>query len=293
MSIIKASNIRCDDKLAYVESASEHFTDIKLIAKGGFGVIYGGVHKLDGNRYAIKHMRSKVTSKLFQMQIAEVRMLSCIYHPNIVRYHNSWIDEKHGQMNVFMQMEFINHSLESYLVERYDSNSHVGGRALEIAFGLVEAVYFLHVHMNPALIHGDITPSNIMLQYAHERYIAKLCDFGLASFTSSAVEFSCSSSQYGSITYQAPEYHTMKTTSVDVYSIGVVLFQLFCTFSSAMERCIRIRDFKELKTKTNTLLDQTILESHVLRPTIDELRNYMTLHAIMLQDQTEKSYGAI
>lgn len=305
MSIVKANNIRCSNKLAYVASASDHFTDIQLIAKGGFGVIYGGVHKLDGNRYAIKHMRSKATSSLFQMQVAEIRMLSRIYHPNIVRYHNSWVDERHGTMNLFMQMEFITQTLESYLVERYDRNrdghidehidGQIDGHALDIAFGLVEAVHFLHVHMKPALIHGDITPSNVMLQYAQERCIAKLCDFGLASVASSAVEFSGASSQHGTITYQAPEYHATKTPSVDVYSVGIVLFQLFCTFSSAMERYARIRAFKALQSTTSTLLDQTILEDHTQRPTIGELRQYMTQHAVRMHDTTQQSqsYWAI
>lgn len=154
------------------------FTDVHLITKGGFGVLYSGIHKLDGNRYA-KHMRSKCNTKMFHMQIAEVRMLSCTYHPNIVRYHNSWLDERNGRMNIFMQMEFINHTLESYLEARYDNR--MGKHALDIAVGLVDAVYFLHVHMQPALIHGDITPCNIMLQYAHDTCTAKLCDFGLAS----------------------------------------------------------------------------------------------------------------
>jgi serine/threonine protein kinase len=286
MSIVKSNHARADDKLAYIESVAEQFTDIKLIAKGGFGVIYGGIHKLDGNLYAIKHMRSKVISKLFQMQVAEVRMLSRIYHPNIVRYHNSWVDEKNGKMNLFLQMEFINHTLESYLVARYDG--HVGQYALDIASGLVDAVYFLHVHMQPILIHGDITPTNIMLQYSREHCVAKLCDFGLASLVpeSATLTFSDGSSQHGTITYQAPEYHTLKTTSVDVYSIGIVLFQIFSTFSSAMERCTRIRDFKECKTKTNTLLDQTMHVNCALRPSIDELRQYLTQHTSILQNAT-------
>lgn len=289
MSIVRKSNVRCDDKVTYIASASSQFTDIELIAKGGFGVIYSGIHKLDGNRYAIKHMRSKVTSKLFHMQIAEVRMLSHIYHPNIVRYHNSWLDEQHGgKMNLFLQMEFIDRTLESYLVARYDDR-HVGQYALEIAFGIVEAVYFLHVHMRPTLIHGDITPSNIMLQYGHEHCTAKLCDFGLASWASSAsaVEYGDpgdDASQHGTITYQAPEYHATKTTSVDIYSLGIVLFQLFCTFSSAMERSTRIRNFKALATKTHTILDQTMNPDYALRPTIDELKQYMTLHESALQD---------
>ena len=284
MSIIQANCRRGKDdvQLAYVESVSHQFTDVQLVAKGGFGVMYSGTHKLDGHRYAIKHMRAKVTSKLFQMQIAEVRMLSSIYHPNIVRYHNSWMDEQYGKINIFLQMEFIHQTLESYLTARYDG--HGGNYALDIAFGLVEAVYFLHVHMCPTLIHGDITPNNIMLQYTSEHCIAKLCDFGLASVASQAVEYSSGSVQHGTLTYRAPEYHTHKTTSVDIYSLGIVLFQLFCSYSSAMERCTRIRNFKDRETKTNTILDQTMQVDCELRPKIDELRQYMTLHTGVLQE---------
>jgi len=275
------SIVRYDDPLVHVESLTKHFADVKLVAKGGFGVIYSGIHKLDGNRYAIKHMRAKVTSKLFQRQIAEIRMLSCIYHPNIVRYHNSWVEEQstNKHMNLFMQMELFHHTLESYLAARYDDDGRLGPYTLDIAFGLVEAVHFLHVHMHPTLIHGDITPSNIMLQYVHEHCIAKLCDFGLACAASPAVEFATdASSTYGTITYQAPEYHTAKTTSVDIYSLGIVLFQLFCSFASAMERCDLIRRFKTHKTKTNTLIDDTILTDYTQRPTIDQIRQYMTHH---------------
>ena len=283
MSLVKNNPTRSYDRrteVVQLQSFDSQFTDVHLITKGGFGVMYSGIHKLDGNRYAIKHMRSKCNTRMFQMQIAEVRMLSCTYHPNIVRYHNSWLDERNGRMNIFMQMEFIHHTLESYLEARYDNR--MGKHALDIAVGLVDAVHFLHVHMQPALIHGDITPSNIMLQYAHDTCTAKLCDFGLASRLASTTAIF--EHQFGTITYQAPEYHTVKTTSVDIYSLGIVLFQLFCTFSSAMERCDRIRDFKEMKIKTHTLLDETIHSNHTLRPTIAELKQYMTQHNTILQD---------
>jgi hypothetical protein len=39
-----------------------------------------------------------------------------------------------------------------------------------------------------------------------------------------------------------------------------------------------------MKSKTHTLLDETIHSNHTLRPTIAELKQYMTQHNTILQD---------
>ncbi|CAM9426927.1 unnamed protein product, partial [Discosporangium mesarthrocarpum] len=71
------------------------FTDEKLIARGAFGDVYSTCHRLDGTRYAIKKVEFTgmgIGSPRTQAVMREVQCLAQLDHPNIVRYHTSWLE---------------------------------------------------------------------------------------------------------------------------------------------------------------------------------------------------------
>jgi hypothetical protein len=61
-----------------------------VLGKGGFGEVVSVRNRLDGRIYAIKKIRLK--RKFKAKIIREVKMLSRLYHKNIIRYYQSWIE---------------------------------------------------------------------------------------------------------------------------------------------------------------------------------------------------------
>jgi serine/threonine protein kinase len=94
----------------------------------------------------------------------------------------------------------------------------------------VQGLYSIH---NQGFYHRDIKPGNIFVQDG----LAKIGDLGLS--TDYRVEQSClnaGSSGVGTYLYSAPEVEEGVYQKADIYSLGVVLIELFSNFSTGMER---------------------------------------------------------
>ena len=83
---------------------------ISILGSGDFGSVYKARNKLDGIEYAIKkiyfkknstdsptrviiyriYLRNLMSIKFYVLN--EIKLLSSLYHPNIVNYHNCWIE---------------------------------------------------------------------------------------------------------------------------------------------------------------------------------------------------------
>lgn len=71
------------------------YKDLQIIGKGGFAVVFRGEHRIDHCKYAFKRIQFKSrTSEDYQKIIREIKSLANLDHPNIVRYHGAWIEEK-------------------------------------------------------------------------------------------------------------------------------------------------------------------------------------------------------
>lgn len=79
----------------------QDFDEIGILGRGGFGEVYQVRHKIDNCDYAVKKIpiRSSLMARIatggqavLDEVLAEVRSLSRLQHPNIVRYFSSWIE---------------------------------------------------------------------------------------------------------------------------------------------------------------------------------------------------------
>ncbi|KAI9746573.1 MAG: hypothetical protein M1818_000286 [Claussenomyces sp. TS43310] len=70
----------------------DDFTDVSRLGKGGFGEVVKARQKLDGQFYAIKTIVQNSSASLAEI-LKEVRLLSQLNHPYVVRYYNTWREE--------------------------------------------------------------------------------------------------------------------------------------------------------------------------------------------------------
>jgi eukaryotic translation initiation factor 2-alpha kinase 4 len=70
----------------------QDFVEEGRLGKGGFGEVVKARQKLDGQIYAIKKITQRSQASLTEV-IKEVRLLSRISHPAVVRYYGTWIEE--------------------------------------------------------------------------------------------------------------------------------------------------------------------------------------------------------
>ncbi|PHH90491.1 hypothetical protein CDD83_3524 [Cordyceps sp. RAO-2017] len=75
-----------------VSRYTEDFVEEGRLGKGGFGEVVKARKKLDGQFYAIKKITQRSQASLTEI-LKEVRLLSQLSHPAVVRYYNTWVEE--------------------------------------------------------------------------------------------------------------------------------------------------------------------------------------------------------
>ncbi|ATY61628.1 kinase (Gcn2) [Cordyceps militaris] len=77
---------------AAISRYTEDFVEEGRLGKGGFGEVVKARKKLDGQIYAIKKISQRSHTSLTEI-LKEVRLLSQLSHPAVVRYYNTWVEE--------------------------------------------------------------------------------------------------------------------------------------------------------------------------------------------------------
>ncbi|VDO24477.1 unnamed protein product [Brugia timori] len=164
-----------------------------------------------------------------------------------------------GTAVMFVQMELCSRTLNDYFAERNAEIRPKIDRQLNrnIMKQLMSAVTHLH---SKKIIHRDIKPSNIFLRNESSPIPSVLLgDFGLACLHQSKVVYSAAVTEsetttthslgVGTSVYAAPEQQnsTVYDSAVDIYSAGIVFFELCIPFGTQMERLEAIGELKKGK----------------------------------------------
>ena len=185
---------------------------IGRLGKGGMGEVYRADDLRLGQPVALKFLPESVDRdpvRLTQLH-TEVRMARQVSHPNVCRVYD--VGEYEG--HTFLSMEYVDGEDLSTLLRRIGRFPQ--DRAIELARQICAGLAAAH---DRGVVHRDLKPANIMLD-GNGRI--RITDFGLAGVAGEAI-------RAGTPAYMAPEQlaGAAVTPRSDVYSLGLVLYELF------------------------------------------------------------------
>lgn len=192
------------------------------IASGGMGTVYRAVRE-DGEyeqHVALKVIKpGMATDDILRRFKQERQTLARLNHPNIARILDGGATEEGGP---YLVMEYVDGApLHSYCRD----NNHSLEKRLDIFTDVCEAVHYAHRNL---IVHRDIKPGNILVNRDGQ---VKLLDFGIAKLLDgddASMTTTDASQRLMTPQYASPEQLTGGdiTTVSDVYSLGVVLYEL-------------------------------------------------------------------
>ena len=189
---------------------------VTLLGRGGMGEVCRADDLKLGQAVALKFLPrglERDASRLDRFH-NEVRVARQVSHPNVCRVYD--IGEADGKH--FITMEYVDGEDLSSLLRRIGRLPH--DKAVQIARQLCAGLAAAHER---GVLHRDLKPANIMID---GRGHARITDFGLAGLFD---EFHDDEIRAGTPLYMAPEQRDGKEVTLrsDLYSLGLVLFELF------------------------------------------------------------------
>jgi len=285
-SYIKNRVLSVIDSLGHIETDSEEmpivqlttdYTDVEYLGEGAMGTVFSGHNVIDNNKYAIKKIEI-----MSPKDIKEVQYMSKLYHPNIVRYHTTWIHKS----DLFIQMELCDFTLKEYM-----SKIRTKKHRAEIMYDICKGLEYIH---SKGIIHRDIKPTNILIK----NNTAKIADFSLSTLVDNTpnVKLLCYDDfddnsdimtlNIGTELYSSPEQLNGINYSfpTDIYSLGIIYFEMTIGENNRMKRIDAIMDLRNNKfdwSRYNILKEDIKIIKRLTnvdplkRPTIKELIAYL------------------
>ncbi|KAF3457417.1 hypothetical protein FNV43_RR02075 [Rhamnella rubrinervis] len=263
------------------------FEEGELLGWGGHGSVVSSEYFIDGQKYAIKKVPIDGRA-LYEDARREVQVLALLKHPHI-----AWFESDiHGKMGsdstgpdsatevaaaaaaaseietirgcLYIQQEFCESDLAK-LIDRGVGEEE----GYRIFLEILEGVSFIH---SQGIVHGDLAPKNIFLDKNNR---VKIGDFGIAKFVGQN-----ELSQVGLEFYAAPEIPCHPDPRSDIFSLGIILFELFHKLETDHERYTVLNDLRnsnrtdpQYDGPTTELAVKLVHRNPIERPEINWIRD--------------------
>ena len=301
-NIIESSNINIKDGHLKKNYTINHF-----INSGAFGYVLSvnnikTLYEKSAVKiipfYIDKSNPERILSVRISKKLKEVRLLSKFNHPNIIEYKNSWIElgnitkdilisnlgdirslsyynsfcslsndilessiVNRQLININIEMELMDFSLRKLIINNNNSLLNIS----IIINGIINGLKYLH---NKNIIHGDLKPENILININNKIEIVniKIADFGLV-IQKNSIHKTC---KIGTPIYSPPEViYGIITDKYDIYSFGIILYEMLSFFKTNMERVISLNNFLK-----KTIIKTQIKKNKINIKYLDFFYNY-------------------
>lgn len=195
----------------------DRYALLELLGQGGMATIYRATDTQLGREVAVKLLRPEYLkdpdfSSRFRQEAQSAASLS---HPNVVTVYDYGEDPS----GPFIVMEYVDGEDLATILRR--NGSLPPGQVARIGASVARALQAAHER---GLVHRDVKPGNVLI--GRDGRI-KVVDFGIARAIAEA-HVTLPGTTLGSVHYFSPEQARGETatTSSDIFSLGIVLFEL-------------------------------------------------------------------
>ncbi|XP_019191338.1 PREDICTED: probable serine/threonine-protein kinase WNK10 [Ipomoea nil] len=220
--LFASSNEQSDlEEVDYVEKdpRGRYLRYNQVLGKGAFKTVYKAFDQIDGIEVAWS--RVKIADMLqspedLEKLYSEVHLLRQLKHENVIKFCDSWIDDKKKTINMITEL-FTSGSLRQYRKK----HKTIDMKAIKNwARQILQGLAYLH-SQNPPIIHRDLKCDNIFVN--GNRGEIKIGDLGLAT----VLQQSTAKSVIGTPEFMAPElYEEEYNELVDIYSFGMCMLEM-------------------------------------------------------------------
>ncbi|PUA26677.1 MAG: hypothetical protein B0W54_23340 [Cellvibrio sp. 79] len=194
----------------------KHYQIVSCLGQGGFGKVYEAWDSKLQRSVAIKCLNADGLLSPAADLIREARMAASLSHAAFVKIYA--LEENENNHAIIMEL-VRGETLKNIIANDKPKHSTV----LDVVRQIAEAMQQAHTC---GLIHGDLKPSNLMLE---PEGLVRILDFGLACMVDTQTTTSLlQQDPQGTIAYMAPErlLGVPLAPQIDVYALGVILFEL-------------------------------------------------------------------
>jgi WD40 repeat protein/serine/threonine protein kinase len=253
---------------------------LQQIGEGGMGVVYMAEQEQPiRRRVALKIIKPGMDSaQVIARFEAERQALALMDHQNIAKVLDAGTTDS-GRP--YFVMELV-HGVPN--TQYCDDHQLTPRQRLELFLPVCQAVQ--HAHQK-GIIHRDLKPSNVLVCLYDGVPVPKVIDFGVAKATGQSLTERTMFTQFGSLVgtleYMSPEQAEMSQLGIDtrsdVYSMGVMLYELLTGTTPLERKRVKEAGFDEIR--------RLIREEDPPKPSTRLSNSGVALAAISAQRQTE------
>ncbi|HEV3341511.1 MAG TPA: protein kinase [Pirellulales bacterium] len=220
---------------------------LEQIGEGGFGIVFMAEQTSPvRRRVALKIVKPGMDSRRIVARFeAERQALALMEHPNIARVLDAGQTES-GRP--YFVMELVR---GTPITEFCDQHRLSPAERLELFLSVCQAVQHAHAK---GIIHRDLKPSNVLVTMHDGTAVAKVIDFGIAKALGEPLTektlFTGFAQMVGTPRYMSPEQSEKSgldiDTRTDIYSLGVLLYELLTGSTPLDEGRLREAGFAEV-----------------------------------------------